>query len=219
MDERARQSLDAIDRLLDRTTPWLSEIGSWIFGGVVAVDLVGISSLLTVGPVDAAVRLSITLFACALPMSVAGIVVLRLTRDLIAVGVDDLAQQAFRESGLPDIDAYFPTPRERPALLKRRAGLALRYALAIAAVSGALTLAALVAALWHMAWWIGGALLVMSVCSAGLVLVVFAHAENAENAEGAGNAEGAEAAGNAETHTEESPRPPRSPRPAVTQKE
>jgi hypothetical protein len=37
VDERAKQSLDAIRRLLDRTTPWLSEIGSWIFGGLVAV--------------------------------------------------------------------------------------------------------------------------------------------------------------------------------------
>jgi hypothetical protein len=155
VDERARQSLDAINRLLDRTTPWLSEIGSWIFGGLVAVSLVGISSLLTVGPVDAAVRLSITLFACALPMSVAGIIVLRLTRDLIAFGVDDLALQAFKESGFPDVDAHFPPASQRPAQLKRRAGLALRYALAIAAIS------------------------------AGLVLVVFAHAEVAEAAKSA----------------------------------
>jgi hypothetical protein len=189
VDERARQSLDAIDRLLDRTTPWLSEIGSWIFGGLVAVDLVGISSLLTVGPVDAAVRLSITLLACALPISVAGIIVLRLTKDLTDFGVDDLALQAFKESGFPNIESYFPPARQRPAVLKRRAGIALRYALAIAAVSAALTLAGLVAALWHMAWWIGGALLVMAALSAGLVIVVFARANNAETAEDAETAE------------------------------
>ena len=37
MDERARQSLDAIGRLFDRTTPWLTEIGKWIFGGLIAI--------------------------------------------------------------------------------------------------------------------------------------------------------------------------------------
>jgi hypothetical protein len=44
MDERARQGLDGIARLLERTAPWLSEIGSWIFGGLVAVNLVMIPS-------------------------------------------------------------------------------------------------------------------------------------------------------------------------------
>jgi hypothetical protein len=41
-------------------------------------------------------------------MDVAGIVVLRLTKDLMDFGVDDLALQAFKESGFPEIDAYFP---------------------------------------------------------------------------------------------------------------
>jgi hypothetical protein len=182
VDERARQSFNAIDRLLDRTTPWLSEIGSWIFGGLVATNLVVISSLLTVGPVDAAVRISVAIFACALPMSVAGLVVLRVNKDQIDFGVDDLAQQAFKESGFPEIDAYFPPAHERAALLKRRARVALRYSLAIAALSTALTLAGLVAALWHMASWIAGVLLVMVALSAGLVLVVFAHAQPPDSA-------------------------------------
>jgi hypothetical protein len=177
VDERARQSLEAIDRLLDRATPWLSEIGSWIFGGLVAVNLVVISSLLTVGPVDAAVRISVTLLACALPMSVAGIVILRLTKDLMDFRVDDLALQAFKESGFPDIDAYFPSTPERPALLKRRSGLALRYSLATAALSATLTLGGLVSALWHMAWWIGSILIVMVAMSVCLIFVVFAHAQ------------------------------------------
>ena len=182
MDERASQSFDAMGRLLDRTTPWLSEIGSWIFGGLVAVNLVVISSLLTVGPVDVAVRLSVTVLACALPLNVAGIVVLRLTKDLMDLGVDELAQQAFKESGFPEIDAYFPAAPERATVLNRGTGVALRYSLAIAALSGVLTLAGLVAALWHMAWWIGSVLLVMATLSAGLVLLVFAHAQPPESA-------------------------------------
>jgi len=182
VDERARQTLDAIGRLLDRTTPWLSEIGSWIFGGLVAINLVFISALLTVGPVDAAVRISVTAFACALPMNVAGIVVLRFTNDLVQFGVDALALEAFKESGFPDIDQYFPPASERAAILKRRSSLSLRYSLAIAALSAALTLAGLVAALWHMGWWIGTVLLVMMALSAGLLLLVFAHTQPPDSA-------------------------------------
>jgi formate/nitrite transporter FocA (FNT family) len=109
-------------------------------------------------------------------MNVAGIVVLRLTKDLMDFGVDDLALQAFKESGFPEIDAHFPPAAERAAIRKQRASLALRYSLAIAALSASLTLAGLAAALWHMAWWIGSTLLVMTAFSVGLVVVVFAHA-------------------------------------------
>lgn len=182
MDELARQSLDAVGRLLERTTPWLSEIGTWMFGGLLAVSLIIISALLTVGPVDAAVRTSIALFACALPLNVAGIVVLRLTKDLIQFGVDDLAHQAFKESGFPEIDSHFPEASEREALSKRRASVALRYSLGTATISAVLTLAGLAAALWHMAWWIGGALVAMTLVGVGLVLVVFATAEKSKSA-------------------------------------
>ena len=182
MDERARRTFSAINRLLERTTPWLSEIGSWIFGGLIAVNLIFISALLTVGPVDAAVRTSVTAFVCALPVSVAGIVVLRVTKDLIDFRVDDVAQQAFKESGFAEIEAYFPPAQERAAFLTRRAQVALRYSLAIAALSTGLTLIGVVAALWHMAWWIGSTLLAMVAFSAGLVLLVFARSQPPESA-------------------------------------
>jgi hypothetical protein len=176
MDERATQSLDALSRLLDRTTPWLSEVGSWVFGGLVAANLVMISTLLTVGPVDAAIRLAVTAFACALPLNVAGIVVLRLSKDLGDFAVDEQALQAFRESGFPDIETYFPSATERATLPRRRSGLALRYSLAIATAGAALTFAGVVAALWHMGPWIGVTFLVAAALAAGLVLIAFGHA-------------------------------------------
>ena len=177
MDERARQSFDAIGTLFDRTTPWLAEIGEWIFGGLIAINLVVISALLTIGPVDVAVRIAITLFAGALPLNLAGLVVLRLTKDLMNFGVDDLAHQAFKQSGFAEIDAYFPPALERSSFVKRRASVALRYSLAIAAINGTLTLAGLAAAMWHMAWWIGSGFLVMVALSAALVVGVLAHAQ------------------------------------------
>ena len=98
------------------------------------------------------------------------------------LSVDDLALKAFKESGFPEIDVHFPAPSDRAALLKRRSDVALRYSLAIAPLSAAVTFAGLVAALWHTASWIGTILLVMTVLSAGLILVVFADAQPPDSA-------------------------------------
>ena len=140
-----------------------------------AFNLVVIASLITVGPVDAAILTSITAFACALPLNVAGIFLLRLVKDMKDIGIDDIALQAFQEARFPDIAAYFPPARERKALRQRGSRVALGYSLGIAALSMALTLTGVVAALWHMAWWIGVALAAVVVLSAVLVMVAIAH--------------------------------------------
>ena len=48
------------------------------------------------------------------------------------------------------------------------------YAIGIGGLSVALTLTGVVAALWHMAWWVGAVLLVMSALSAVLVMAIIA---------------------------------------------
>lgn len=60
--------------------------------------------------------------------------------------------------------------------------MALRYSLGIAVLSVALTLGGMVASLWHMAWWIGSVLVMMVALSAGLILLVFAHAQPPDSA-------------------------------------
>lgn len=49
-------------------------------------------------------------------------------------------------------------------------------------LSVVLTLSGMVAALWHMAWWIGSALVVMVALSAGTVIVAFARAQPPDQA-------------------------------------
>jgi len=173
--DQSKSTMKALGSLVEKITPWLFDVGSWIFGALTAFHLVVISSLLTIGPVDAAVLISIAALACALPLNVAGIFLLRLIQDAKDIGIDDLTFQTFQEAGFPDIEAYFPPSRERESLQRRRSRIALRYSVGIAALSIALTLTGLVAALWHMAWWIGVALLVMVVLSAVLVIAVLAH--------------------------------------------
>jgi len=181
LEEQARAAMRADAILLERTTPWLFEVGTWIFGGLIAFNVVVVSALLTVGPVDTAILVAITAFACALPLTVAGLCLLRLVKDMKEVGIDDLTLQAFKDAGYPDAEAYFPEPRERKAQQSKRSRVAFWYALGIAGLSVVLTVTGLVAALWYMAWWVGVVALVVALASTLLVAAVFLHAQPPES--------------------------------------
>jgi len=142
---RAVRTFRALRRLAGQIAPWLVDVGSWIFGGLTAINLVVISALLTVGPVDAAVRTSTAALAAALPLNVAGIVLLRLIKDVNDVGH------------------------------ARRSRVALLYWLGIAALSIALTVTGMTAAVWHMGPWIASVLLGAVAVSVALMAIALAH--------------------------------------------
>jgi hypothetical protein len=173
--EQSSRSANAIERLVVWTTPWLVEVGSWVFGGLIALNLVVIAALITVGPVDRAVLIGVVAFACALPLDIAGIVLLRLVKDARDIHIDDLGLKAFQEAQFPDIEAYFPPVGDRESSTKRREWLALAYALSIATLSMALTLVGLVASLWHLAPWIAVSFVVAATISILLIVVVAVH--------------------------------------------
>src|ERR1041384_6181520 len=139
LDEQSARTFRGLRHLAGRITPWLVDVGSWIFGGLTAVNLVVLSALITVGPVDAAIRMATAALAAAVPLNVAGIILLRLIKDATDVGLDDLTSQAFQKAGFPDVEAYFPSADESPAQRTRRSRIALLYSLGIAAVSIGLT--------------------------------------------------------------------------------
>jgi hypothetical protein len=174
-DEMAGRTALGVRNLVERIAPWLFTVGSWVFGGLIAFELWLVSALLTVGPVDRAVLVSITAFACALPLNVAGICLLRLVSDLREIGIDDITLKAFQDAGFPDIEAYFPAA-PKGMLHNRRSYAALGSSGPIAVLSLALTTVGFVAALWHMAWWVAVAFLVMAVGTAVGVGAVFAKA-------------------------------------------
>jgi len=182
VDERSARTFEGLRILVAKLTPWLIDVGSWMFGGLTAVNLVVISALITVGPVDASIRMSTAALAAALPLNVAGIVLLRLVKDLETVAVDGLALRAFRAAGFPNIDAYFPAPRDRAFQYARRSRIALLYSMGIAALNLALTLTGVAAAVWHMGQWIAFVFFSSIVLSGALVLIVFAHALPPESA-------------------------------------
>jgi hypothetical protein len=176
VDEQSARTFTGLRNLAERITPWLVDVGSWIFGGLTAVNLVVISALITVGPVDAAIRTSTAALAAALPLNVAGIILLRLIKDVHDVGLDDLTLRAFQDAGFPEIEAYFPSPGERASQDARRSRVALLYSVGIAAVSIALTVTGMAAAMWHMGHWIAFVLLSVVFLSAVLVTAAVARA-------------------------------------------
>jgi hypothetical protein len=161
-----------------RTNDWLTDVGAWIFGGLLALNLVLIASLLDVGPADTAILISICALGCAFSVNVVGIVLNRLVKDIKYVQLAERLPilQELGEAEPSEIEALYPTsddPEERVPVQQRRSTMALWSSLGLAVLSGVLTTIGLVAALWHMAWWVGVAGLVTATLSATLIGVVF----------------------------------------------
>jgi len=146
LEEQSRQSMQAVGNLIERISPWLFAFGSWIFGGLIAFNLVVIASLFTIGPVHPAIMVSLTGFACALPLNVAGLNLLKLMQEMKDVNIDEQMLHAFQDAGFP-IEAYVPPSQERASLYKRRTKVALGYSTGILAFSVVLTLTGMVAVL------------------------------------------------------------------------
>ena len=164
----------ALGNLLLRITPWLFDFGSWLFGGLIAFNLVIIAALFTIGPTHAAILVSTAAFAIALPLDVTGLFLLRLAQDMKDVTFDDQLAQEFHDAGF-SIEKYLPSPQVRESMPKKRAVVVLSYSAGILALSVLLTLMGIIAALWYMAWWIGVAFLAMVVLSQVLVIIVIVH--------------------------------------------
>ncbi len=93
-------TINAFGMVVERITPWLLDLGNWIFGALIAFNLLILGALLTVGPGDVAVVVSTAALAVSLPMDVAGFFLLRLAQDMKQVDLEEVATQAFQEWGL-----------------------------------------------------------------------------------------------------------------------
>lgn len=172
LEAQSRQSMQAVGNLIERITPWLFAFGSWVFGGLIAFNLLVIASLITVGPVRPAILVASATLACALPLNVAGLFVLKLIPEMKEAGIDEHMRQTFQEVGFP-MEIYIP--QEHASLHRRRTRITLSYAVSILLFSLTLALAGMVAALWYLAWWVGVIFLVMVLVSLALVIIVFTH--------------------------------------------
>lgn len=165
----ASQGNIAFRRLVESIMPWLVEVGNWIFAGLIAFIVLILAPLLTAGSVDRALTVATVAFALALPMDLAGLVLLRLARDPAHIGFTEEWAQALHDAGLP-IGGQIASPDGLVSLRKRQANVILVYSFALLVLSVLLTLTGLVAAFWHMAWWIGVLFLAMVLISLGIVI-------------------------------------------------
>ncbi len=168
----------AFGKVLERITPWLFEFGSWIFGGLIAFTLLVMAPLFTIGPVNPAILVATTTFALALPLDVAGLVLLRLVQDLKHFGFEEELVQAFQEVGFT-----VTSPTALEAQRQRRTGVVLSFSLGILTLSALLTLTGMIATMWHMAWWIGVVFFAMAVLSFVIVIVAIATSQPPDSPE------------------------------------
>lgn len=169
-EEQSKQIMKAFGKLVERITPWLVEVGGWIFGGLIAFTLLVMASLLTIGPVDPAIMVATTAFALALPLNVTGLILLRLIQDMKHIGFEEELTQAFQEVDFT-VREQVVSPKALESWRKRRTGIVLGSSLGILALSLVLTLTGMTATLWHMAWWIGVAFIAMVIISQVSVIV------------------------------------------------
>ena len=172
LEERHKQREKVFEKFIESLKPWLFEFGNWIFGGLIAFNLIIVGAILTVGPTHPEILVAIAAFACALPLNVSGLFLLKIFKDMSDVALDDVMRQAFLDANIPNVEAYFPASEEKEAQYKRRTDVGLRYALTLALVSTLLTTIGIIAALWYMAWWIGTVFLVVVIGSIILVMNV-----------------------------------------------
>lgn len=181
-EEQYNQIFQALGKLIEGIAPWLVDFGSWLFGGLIAFNLLIVAALITVGPVEPAITVSTIAFALALPLEVAGLFLLRLVQDLKQVGFEKEVAQAFQE-------VHFTTGEQvaSPTILevwqKRRTRVVLGYCLGILLLNVLLTLTGMTAALWHIAWWVGVVFIAMVLISSGIVITVIVTSQPPDSAE------------------------------------
>ncbi len=177
--EQNRRIWRGFGNFIDRITPSLFELGIWLFGGLIAFNLLVLASLFTIGPVDPAIKIATAAFAFALPLNLTGLFLLRMIQELKGAALEDELVQSFKEEGF--VSDQIPAPAELDAALAsmrtRRLAIVLRSSSGILVVSILLTLTGLTSTLWHMAWWIAIGFLIMLGISILLVILVMARSQ------------------------------------------
>ena len=160
-----------LGNVMEKLKPWLFEFGSWIFGGLLAFNLVIVAPLLTIGLGHVEILVSILAFACALPLNVSGILVLKLTKDMHDMAIDEVMKQAFEDMNGTQVDPAFAIVGDNP-ITKRRSDGGLAYSMRLAGVSIVLTTIGMIAALWYVAWWIGAVFIIVILVTLGITITV-----------------------------------------------
>ena len=172
LDTLVQQREKVFGNLVEKLKPWLFEFGNWIFGGLIAFNLVIVAPLLTIGPGHPPILVSIAVFVCALPLSVSGLLVLKLTKDMSDGAINEVMRQAFADADVSIAEVPLPDSDENESLYKRRTDVGLRYSTRLVVLSVMLALLGMLGALWYIAWWIAAIFLAVVIISLLITLAV-----------------------------------------------
>jgi hypothetical protein len=107
-ENQSRQSVRGLLNLLEKLSPTLFDVGSWVLGGLIALNLIVIGAVIPIGGIDASILIAAGAMASALPLNVAGILLLRLIKDMKGIPIVELTREAFQDAKFPEIEAYLP---------------------------------------------------------------------------------------------------------------
>jgi Flp pilus assembly protein TadB len=93
---------------------------------------------------------------------------LRLLEDIKNARLEEVAVEAFQEAGFGVTQVQSSETSE--SLAKQRTKTVLIYSYSILSLSVLLTVIGVTAALWHMAWWISVAFVLVTLVSPGVVV-------------------------------------------------
>lgn len=165
LDDPLKQRQEALGNIVETLKPWLFEFGNWIFGGLLAFNLVIVAPLLTLPQGHPEILIAITAFVCALPLDVSGLFLMKLIKDIRNIAIDDVMKEAFKDIRSAAMEAAPWAAESGPSLYKKRTDISLRYSVRLAALSTVFTMLGMTAALWYIAWWVAVTFLVMIAIS------------------------------------------------------
>jgi hypothetical protein len=164
--ERRSGLMYAMEKSQQIAARWLYELGGWIFGALIAAALMVLQDLIPLGSSDRITVFAALACALAIPLHIAGLVIVRYVRDLQQAAREiAMAQNLTEGRGLLS-DTTLSLQIFSPA--KRRA---MDMAVSTALFLGALfTLIGVATALWRISWVV--TLLFFIASMLGLLLIV-----------------------------------------------
>lgn len=166
-------SLGWMQKSQEITAKLLYDLGGWIFGGLIVVNLMLLQALISLGFADRALLIAGLAGVLAFPFNLAGLGVIRYFNAL-SQAVED-AQKVLAQNGNLDAETLIKLTRDSAALPPDKHRVMDSSVSLALYLSVLFTVIGLCSALWHISWAVTLLLIVAGVLAALLVLRVIRH--------------------------------------------
>lgn len=129
---------------------WLYEVGGWIFTGLIAIALMIVQDLISLGPSDRALLIAAFALAAALPLNLTGLWIVRYIKNL-DLAVEE-AKQYLAQNKAVDEDTVISLRSDDEAFSAAKKKFTNLVVTIVLALSVLFTLIGISSALWHISW-------------------------------------------------------------------